>query len=238
MEQHYKIGSEGLKIIRKKLFSKFLPMMLIICSIVIGTTFYEYSSETLSSIIFAFFIAIGFAVFASFRAVKKQTAMLSTYSLTVSDSGLTRSLGALQTVSIPFNEITEISKLTNGSLCVKAATKQLIGIPAQIEDFPKLEALLGMQREILQKNKPPFYKSPLFLLLLFIALGVAATISQNEITAIVAGVLFVSLQGYFFYILSPNKTLDPKMRKLRWWVLLLAAVVVFTILLNFNYIKP
>jgi len=168
---------------------------------------YTYSIGTL--------VVIAFLTFRQFRKIHRQLAALRSYQLTISDNFIQREQYDVPSISIPLQEIREIVKNTNGSFIIKGKSLwEMIFVPAQIDDYEKLEKLLTAIKPIVIKIQQPTIRKTSFLIFVFItALIAIVAFSHTKILVGVAGSTLLGLSVYLYYLMVRHKKISLKFKQ-------------------------
>ena len=240
MEQ-FKIRQNGFNEIRRGMLIKTIPLLLIAVLVGLGISYFNSSRQESEVNVYFFVIPMVLIVlgFSIYRSVNRQKEIFDSYKLSIDNNSITREQSNTQTISIPIEDIREICKNSNGSLTIKGnSTVNIIIIPAQIENFEKLEQLLSEIMPISEKNKDnkSFLQKHIAILsfLLPIAtLGLMAVVFlwNNKIIVGICGTLLLVILTFSFVGIQRNKNIDNKTKRGRWWLI----IVVISILLALFY---
>jgi hypothetical protein len=232
--QTFKIRQEGFKEIKKQMLIRTLPVMLI--AVTTGVVISSINSKEkaadaniLPIIIPLIAASVGFGLY---RGVYKQKFLFESYALTITNNLITREQLNTPTISIYFNDIKEITKHKNGSFTVKGKeTVDLIGIPAQIDDYSQLETILQQIQPIVVKDRASFLQKYQSLTgLLVVGLMLCVYTVNNKIIVGVSGSVLVALMVWSFIKIRGSKNVDNKTKRNIWWILIvLASVIAVTI---------
>lgn len=228
--QVFKFRQDGFKEIKKKILLRSIPLLLIAGAVgitisTINSKQKENDVNVLPIIIPLIAAALGVGLY---RGVNRQKALLESYKLTITNNLVTREQLNTPTISIYFNDIKEIAKHKNGSFTIKGKEAvDLIGIPAQIDDYYKLETALQQIQTIVVKDKVSFlqkYQSLTGLVTLGLMLCVY-TVSNKLIVALTGSAL-VALMVWSFIKIQSSKNVDNKTKRSTWLVVLVLASVI------------
>jgi len=230
--QEYKVKPDGFKEIRKQILLRVVPMIVIAGSagILIGVDNENIGQYAISPLLFIIpFLALilGFSIF---RGVKRQRVLFESYKLTIDGNVIKREQFNTTSVSLYFNDITQITKNTNGNFTIKGKNNgDVILIPAQIENYDQLEITLATIQPLslsTSRNTRKIYTW------LFILVSIAATIcvytSNDKITVSVSGALLVIMLLLGFIEIRRSKNIDNKTKRATIWILV---VIIFTIVI-------
>ena len=182
---------------------------------------------------------IGLAVASGlYRGINRQKKLFESYRLTLTDNMITREQDNTPTVSIYFNEITEIVKNKHGSFLIRGkASNELIIVPSQIDDYPDLEhALAQLKPATRQTGKPSLAKYSALIAILGLMLMITVYTVSNKIMVAISGTLLVSILLWSFYEARRSKNIDAKTKRAMWWVwVVIVSVASVTIMKILGY---
>jgi len=234
--QIFKIRQDGFKEIRKKMLMRLIPMVLIAGTV--GITISMINSKQKENGVNVLLIVLPIVVLASgtglYRGVNRQKGLFESYTLTITDNLIKREQLNTPIIVIYFNEIKEIAKHKNGSFTIKGKDlADLIGIPAQIDDYLRLEIALEHIQSIVVKNKVSFIeKYQSLVVAITIGLMLSVFIVNNRIIVALAGSTLVALMVWSFIKIRSSKNVDFKTKRSVWWVLLVLASIIVVMVLK------
>jgi hypothetical protein len=228
--QQFKISEAGHKKARKRMFTVVIPMLVIVLIVVIlintiGNNT-PYDSSTLSFTLPMLLVVFGYSLF---RTFKKQNKFLQSYTLTISEEGITREQQNTPPLFISFMEIKEIVKTKKGGFIIKGLTRtDVIYISYFIENPQVLEERLQAMAPITTKSVDPTYRKYLPLLV-FPAIGlyICVLTLTNKILVGISCVLFVTLSLWGFFELQRNKNIPTSSKRASWFLLLFLASLIY-----------
>jgi hypothetical protein len=228
--QVFKIKQDGFKEIKKQMLIRTLPIMLIAVTggIVISSINSKGKAADVNVLPFLIpfvAVAVGFGLY---RGVNRQKALFDSYTLTLTNNLITREQFNTPTISIYFNDIKEIAKHKNGSFIIKGKdATDLIGVPAQIDNYSQLETTLQNIQPIIVKDKVSFFqKYPSLIGLLTVGLMLCVYTVNNKIIVAITGTALIALMIWSFIKIRSSKNVDSKTKKIIWWVVLVLASVI------------
>lgn len=228
MEQ-FKIRQGGFKEIRKTMIIKAIPALLLMAFGGLAMGYFNPNAQQSDVNILPFVIplVLGALVFGMYLGVNRQKKIFETYILTFDSNSITREQHNTATISIPHAELSEIIKNPNGGFTIKGnSTVNVIGVPAQIDDYEKLEKLLSGIRPISTKSNEPFLqKFRLLLSILTIGLMAAVYISKDKMIVGVSGTVLLLVLGYSFFEVQRSKNIDNKTKQGMWWLILVTGSI-------------
>lgn len=228
--QVFKFRQDGFKEIRRKMLLRSIPLLLIAGAVgitisTINSRQKENDVNVLPIIIPLSAAALGFGLY---RGVNRQKALLESYTLTITNNLVTREQLNTPAISIYFNDIKEIAKHKNGSFTIKGKEAiDLIGIPAQIDDYSKLETALQQIQTIVVKDEVSFLQKYQSLSgLLTVGLMLCVYTVSNKLIVALTGSALVALMVWSLIKIQSSKNVDSKTKRSAWLVLLVLASVI------------
>ncbi|MES1181196.1 MAG: hypothetical protein ABUL44_00220, partial [Flavobacterium sp.] len=100
----------------------------------------------------------------------------------------------------------------------------------QLENIEKLEQRLSKIKEITSDNGS-FLKKKNGIIAIIAVLVLFATviIATNKIIVCISGVILLIMMGYSLYKIQTNKSIDKKTKEGSWFILIVAASIVYSI---------
>jgi hypothetical protein len=222
----FKIRQDGFKVEKRLLLTRTIPILLI--TIAVGSVFFSQKLNYTNILPYyipflVLIISLGF-----YLGLKRRKSIFESYTLTIANNLLTREQLNTSTISIYFTDIKEIVKFKDGSFTVRGKdTADLIGIPAQIDNYSQLETALGEIHPIVSKNKSSLVQKYQSLSGLLVAgLFICVYVVNNKIIVGLTGSILVILLGWSCIKIRNSKNVDNKTRKIVWWSLLVMASVI------------
>jgi hypothetical protein len=205
-----------------------VPLAVVVAGLVIITNISRAQNTDVNTlpIVLPFVAALlGFSFYRSFRKQKK---FLLSYSVTISEEGITREQMDTPPLSISFMEIREIIKTEKGGFMIKGIDRtDVIHIPYLIDNADVLEQRLQALAPITLNTKDPFYKKyGSLLFLLAIGMMVCVYVVPNKIIVGVCGTLLTGLFVWAFYEVRTSKNIPTNTKRMSWVFL----IVIFSIL--------
>lgn len=229
MEQ-FKIRKDGFKEIRKTLFVRGIPVMIIAISGAIAMSYFnsnnhEQDVNALPFVIPLLLVLVGFAFN---KVIKKQKEIFESYVLTIDASSIVRESYNTPTITISNIEVREINKDLKGNYTIKGISSiNHIVIPAQIEGREKLESLLNEIKQISVKTSEPFLqKFRILMLILTIGLMAGVYIPKDKLIVGVSGTFLLVFMGYSFVVNQKNKNIDYTTKRKMWWSIIVVASII------------
>lgn len=220
----FKITENGLKELQKANLKRTFAIALPLIIAVILLNYYQRGGQSEDLIALLLFIpiigiAMGIGIFVGMKRYKKA---FESYTLTISDQEIIREQLNTPTISIPFEAVKSIDKNSKGfSVRSTSSAKDIIWIPAQVENAEQLEELLSNIHPVGDEVEKTFVEKYSSLLTAISAGLVLATLaSNNKFVVSICGTLVLLLLGYSFYELQTNKNIDSKTKNTSWIILL------------------
>lgn len=234
MTEQYKINPEGFRKIQKQVLSKNLPLGIMAIAVGIGIAFFNPNMQENSTSVLPILIPvlIGVLIFGTYRGIRRQNLILGSYLLTISEDEIARSQSNTSTISIALGDIREISKNSNGSFTIRGSTPHdVIGIPAQVENYEHLEATLQQIKPITVQATPSFdQKLQIPAALATMALMATVFIATNKILVGICGTILSGFLIWSFIKIQQNKSIDQKTKKSSYWtILVLISIILITL---------
>lgn len=234
--QTFKIRHDGFKEIRKKSLVRTVPLLIVAGAVGIAISTINSKQEETDVNVLPFVIpfaalALGFGIY---RGTSRQKALVDSYTLTITNTLITREQLNTPTVTIYFNDIKEIAKHKNGSFTIRGkGASDLVAIPVQIDNYSHLETSLQNIHPIVTKDKPSFLEKYQSLTgLLTVGLMLCVYTVNNKIVVAVTGIALVALMIWSFIKIRSSTNIDSKTKRGVWWVLLVLASVIAVMILK------
>lgn len=225
--QQFKISEEGYRKFRKKWLTIFIPTLLIGMTIVVLITSRNSRNEDFISTLIAVSVMIIFLGITLYRGLKKQKKMLMSYSITISEEGITREQMNTRPLSISFMEIREIVKSEKGNFTIKGVGRtDVINIPYWIDDHAGLEQQLQTLAPLKLNTKDPWHKkygTPLSFLVMGLMFGVFYL--NNKVIVGICGVLLTGFLIWSFFEVRTSKNIPENTKRMSWVFL----IVIFSV---------
>lgn len=165
--------------------------------------------------------------------LKRTTQLVQSYTVSFTNNAVVRGQFNTPTITIPYNEITEIIKNYDGSFSIKGKSKfEAIGIYALIENHEELEKILESLKPVTQPAATiNFLHKYNFIIILatFATMGIFY-LSTNKLLIAISGISIISLLCYSLYTIQKSKSLDNTTRRSSWATLLVLFSAIFSML--------
>jgi len=221
--EEFKTRADAFKELNRKILIRTAPILLVAVFAGITLSHFNMKEQQGDVNVYPFVIPFCLAVVGVglYRGVTRRKKIFNSYTLTFDNNIITREQYNTPTISILYDEVTEIIKGSNGSFTIKGKSAiNVIIIPAQIENYEKLEKLLSEIKPFtLPVNRPLLKKSIAILPLLAIGLMAVVYLSNNKIIVLICGISTLIMLGYSFYSIQTNKNIDFKTKRSSWWVI-------------------
>lgn len=223
MEQ-FKLRQNGIKEIIKAQLIKALLILLLIVFGAVAIFYFNSNGQQFSINGFMFSLSLVLSSFAlglyfSFNIQKK---IFGSYVLTLNNNEITREQHNTPTITISIPAISEIIKNQNGGFTIKG-NSNVISVPAQINDYQKLEKLLSQITQISTKTNQTFQ---ILLSIFTVGLSAAFYLSKHKIIVRVSGTVLLLIMGYSFFEIQKSKNIDSKSKKIMWLLIFGIAFIV------------
>lgn len=223
MNETFKIKSTGFDEIKKQSIRRAVPILLI--AMIFGIAIPFFNSENKEDVWYVLPFVLPIMIFALWsginKGLKRQKMLFESYLLIFSENAIVREQANTPIVSIQIDEIKSIIKDKKGGYSIKGKTAvDTILIPAQIENFEKLEILFDQIKPIDVTQQLPFaekYKFPIAIIML----GSMATVyvSLNKILVGICALICCTLFIWFFIEIRKNKNMDHKSKRVGYYLL-------------------
>ncbi|HUP11969.1 MAG TPA: hypothetical protein VM187_07155 [Niastella sp.] len=241
----FKIRPDGLREIKKKILVRGIPFSLASLGIayVVSTagtagnndnikpvSYYGDTSTDLIISVIPIVVFIAVITFSFIRTLKRVKKIFESYELTISDNLIAREQLNTPTISIYLTEVQEIIKRKNKAFIIRGKTaRDMILVPAQIENYEQLEIALEQIKPVTNKGKTiSWMKAQALLALAGLGLMVCVYTFENKIIVGVSAVLFAGIYVYSFIQTQKSKNVDYRTKRFRWVILLVVASIVGT----------
>jgi len=226
----FKIRQDGFKEIKKQSLIRTIPIMLIVVAagIVIGPINSKDKAAEINVLPIFIPVVVAALGFGLYRGISRQKSIFESYTLTITNNLVTREQLNTPVISIYFNDIKEIVKNKNGSFTIKGLNSaDLIGIPAQIDDYSQLETALQQIQPVIIRDKVSLLQKYQSLTgWVTIGLMLCVYTVNNKIIVGLTGTALVALMSWSFMNIRSSKNIDNKTKRNLWWVLLVIASVI------------
>jgi hypothetical protein len=229
--QQYRISEENYKKFRKKWFNVGIPVISAVVAIIVLIIVYSQGKEgEFTTLPYILPVFVAFITFSIFRGLRKQRRLLLSYSVTISDSDITREQYNTPPMTINFMEIKEIVKTRKGSYMIKGRAKtDVIYIPYIIDDAAALEDELGKFAPIAPHAKEKQQRGfKLALALLAIAGFLTLLLTNDKLLICISGVVAIGAFIYRFIELVTNKSIPTNLKRRSWIYLGIVVFVIYT----------
>ena len=225
----YKNTPAGFATVKKRILTRSIPLVLISAVVGLSITFFSEKNQPdlLTWLIIILFIA-AIMTYAIIKSIKTQKEAYNSYSLIFGNDFLSRQQNNLKSITLFFNEITQITENKFGDLIVKGQkSDHLIVISAFIEDHDEIKSALQALQPISEQNtKNIFQKYPLIAAVLPLGCMAAVYLSNNKIVVSVCGFIFIVFMLWSFFKLRSSTQIPDNVKRKAWIALLVVASVI------------
>ena len=224
----YKIMPQGLKDIRRKSLVIAIPLILISMAVGVSISYYNTSQQPGNINVLPFLIPIVCvaAGFGLFRGLKRQEALLESYTLELNGTSITRYQINTPTINFPYESVSYVHKSSSGSFTVKSDNgKDCICIPAQIGQYQMLEEELAAISTITTKTDL-LQRFSILISLVSLCLLLVVFITKDKWALTVCGLFVAAIIVWSLTSSLQSKNLDAKTKKSLWII----GVVLFAVL--------
>lgn len=224
---------DGFGEIRNQLLLRVLPLGLLAVGVGYAISYATSAStpqqeaEVLPFFLPLMLAALGFGIY---RSLQQQQRLYHSYTLTISDTTITRALNDTPTVAIPIQNITSITQNHNGTFTIQGATAQeSIGVYRQVEPYDVLATQLRATHPLtMQTQKPVAERLRLPLVLLTLGLMASVYVATNRLLVALSGTALSGLLLWSFFSIQRSPHLDEATKRRRWWILVVLFSVIAT----------
>lgn len=222
--------ANGFPAIRKKVLQRLLPVFLITLTAGIVFNFYKKSEgEDFMNVIFYYLVG-GLCVFCwrIYREISKRRKIYETYSLTIDDFSITREQHNTPSITTYLDNVTEIIKNKDGSFIIKGKQAgELIGVPAQMENYTELEQLLNQIKPVTTNTKALLgMRLRALLFIPMAALLITVNTVENKMVIAAAAPLAAVLVIWNLVTVQRNRNIDHTTKNTSWIMLLVLASII------------
>ena len=230
--QEFKIRPEGLVAIRKRILFRTTPIGLVAGGIGVAISFTQNDIDN-SWLMLAIVIPIMalFVSFGMYRAIKRQTAIFKSYTVTLTANLISREADNLPTVAIYLADIRRVVVHRSGSIVIRGKDpRAVIGVPPEMEDYEDLKAALNQIKPIEARRNDVLWSAYRMTVgLITIALMAGVYLLQNKILVAVCGTLTVGILIWGFIATRRNRNIDIRVKRRVWWMLIVAASIIYLV---------
>lgn len=234
--QTYKISKTSFAALRRRAMNRVIPVVIIlITAAAIAEPFMSVNKAehfAISPVLVTLLLV--FSGIGVYRGIKKLNAFGESYTLTITENIVAREQTGAPPVSVYFNDISEILKHKNGSFTIKGKEPgEIIVIPAQIDNYPQLEARLQeIHPVVLGGNIPAVQKVQSIVTYLTVGLIFCVLIIDNKIVVGICGGILVIWFATRILLTILNKNLDAATKRGTWRLFLTIGAVILIVLLK------
>lgn len=226
----YKIGPDGMKRLRLRLLKRMVPIMAIALAAAIYLSNFQTTKtpgvdNTLFEVIFFSFLAV-FLSWSVYRAIRRQTRLLSSYTVMLTDNLISREQDNTPTIAIYRKDIRAIFQSRNGGLTIKGPdAASVIIIHPEIDNLDEL-------RSSLEKTMPIAAAKTSRVALTY--LGAIASVGsyagailfQDKILSTACALVCIGIMIWGFIQLRTNRNIDERAKRASWFLF----IVIFSMM--------
>lgn len=224
--QQFTTQKEKFASVSKDMLTRLIPIYLFVILIVGLIPVFKSGTMDLAGIISISFLFV-IMVINTFRSIGRQRKIFESYTLTFENELITRRQDNTPVLSIAYTDIEKIVKSSKGMFIIKGKTSDVILVPQYIQEYEQLEALLQSIHQVDVRTKAPLLSKVIFVFpLLTIGLLAGVLAASNKIIVAVCGTLILALLTYGFIIIQKSRNVDYRVKRGRWFMLVIAASVI------------
>ncbi|MDH4471060.1 MAG: hypothetical protein QE487_00545 [Fluviicola sp.] len=233
--EEFGITSAGIRDILRKTFNRVFPLILVLVlggitiPILQEIKMGEKENLDVFDLIPVGIIAV-FLLISIFRTKKRLEKIYSGYSLTFENESITRTAPMMPTLTIPFQEITQVKKTAMGGFAVIGSLRlNTLFIPAQVENIERVEELLiAIPTVTITEKSTLLEKLGLPIVLSMLLLFGAFILSDHPVIIISTGTTMCIVLIYSFVIVQKSKMYDQHSKNKSWISLLVMCSILAT----------
>ncbi len=199
MTDVYHLSEEGIALVRRQLTRLFVFLGMILIPLVYFLPLPKPDpASSLFTHLFPFLLVGGFVVFASYRAVKQQVAVMREFQIWLGPDSIIRKQPNLPDLEIQRHEVTLIQEGAGSGLVIKTADSlRFLPIPHTLEEYKEVRAYLGEWGDIQEVQVTPqrqrlYQMMPFAALLLGGGSFVVLVASENPVLVVPAGLIIIA----------------------------------------------
>src|SRR5580692_4464547 len=229
----YRINENLVKKSTRELFIAYAPSGIILSALIVVPLMVILNEGRIGSWTIAvpfFLLVFGWQMV---RLIRRQQALMKSYFLEITDTGINRWIKGNPPLSIGTMEIIAIIKFKNGGFLVKGQDGKQIMIPHMLDGpgNPE-EQLLALGPVTTDKKDPSNLRYRCFMLLLTTAIYLCLIIANNKIVIVVAAFLALGQLGFVLYQIWKFKNLRYASTRALWFHVILLGVGLYLALIK------
>ncbi len=212
------------------MFTIVIPMLVIVVIVIAVLNLTRNNSSgdinTLPFLLPVILVIYGISLF---RTFKKQNKFLKSYTLTISEEGITREQLNTPPISISFMEIKEIVKTKKGGYIIKGLDRtDVIYVPYLTENPEELQQRLEALAPISTKSIDPVYRKYTPLLFLpGLGLFICVLTLTNKILVGISAALVIGLLIWAIYSIRNNKNIPGSGKRITWSMVIMLLLIIY-----------
>jgi hypothetical protein len=231
--QEFKIPAKGLAELRRKGIIQSWPLLLIAGA---GGMYISSSNDTgedIMSMLLLMCMVVLILGFSLYVGIKKQRKLLESYTLIFENNRIIRQQLNTPTIAIDFSDIAQIAKNTNGTFTIKSKNpRDIIGVPAQIENYNELEHLLNDIMLITERRETFIEKYKIIISIISLAAVVTVYVVKNNFIVVAAAIFSVGILVSSLVAIQINKSIDSKTKRNSWIMLIVIASIIGRVIMQ------
>lgn len=232
--QTYTVSKDAYQKLVKKRLAIVIPAIAVVMLTFLGL---DFSTSRSTDIVYQAIttpLIMAFVGFIYYRAFRKQIRLVLSYTLTLSESEITREQNSTPTITINFMEVKEILKTKKGGFVIKGRTaRDIINVPYLIENAADLEQRLQTFAPITATGRRLPYQQYIGLIYLTgVAAYITSILEKNIFLSIITGVVALAILIWLFITVRRSKNATDGMRRATWFYLYFAIMLTATLILK------
>ncbi|TKK64721.1 hypothetical protein FC093_21985 [Ilyomonas limi] len=240
--QQFKIELKGFRDISNKAIMRTIPVMLLAGATGMYISVSSNSNDVDDVGILPYVIVtvlIGLAI-GLYKGINRQKKLLESYTLTIGNNLITREQSNTPTISLYYNEISEIAKSPNNTILIKGKkASDVIIVPKQIEKYERIETLLQEIKPFTRVSSDSVlnrYRSVLSLILIGLMVCLYTTIDKVLVT--ITGASLIVFMVWGIVKLRSNKNADSKTKRTSIVSIFVLACIIAVMFIKLSSLEP
>jgi len=225
----FSLGLDGIRKLRKQLIINFMMITLFVIGFGIALVLPDLNSIPSEIWLVPFFALI--MVYSLYRGTTRQKKSLKSYKLIIDDETITRKIFNTPDIRLYFDEITEITKNSRGTITIKSDIRNsTIYAFSQVGNIDELESILSTIQPITIKKSTIFSKYFVFAgIIAFATALVGMYLATNKVVVSISSFIVLAIWGWSFYVIRTNKNIDAKTKRSSWFMIPISLAMAYMV---------
>jgi hypothetical protein len=229
----YRINENLIKKSTRKLFMAYAPSGIILSVLIVVPLMVILNDGRMGTWAIAVALFLLFFGFQMVRTIRSQQALMKSYTLEVTDAGISQLVKDNFYIPISRMEIKEIIRLKNGGFLVTGPDGKQITIPHLLDNTGNLEQQLRALSHITTGKKDPFNLRYRWIMLLLTAvIYLCIIVSNNKIVIAVSSMLALGEIGFVAYQIWKIRNLRYASKRGHWFHILFLGIGLYFALIK------